>query len=97
MVSSRRPPATKWLLGREVLTAFVLVVGLVAVAPLVQVQVVQVPGYLLMLRSDLIQNPLLPGLGGWAYTAFFALYLYAVAVLGGNLFRVGRSLGARGS
>jgi hypothetical protein len=97
MVSNRRPPATAWLFGREVLWAFLVVVGLVAVAPLVPVQVVQLPGYLLILGSDLIQNPLLPGLGGLAHTAFFALYLYAVAVVVGNLYRWGRSLRARRS
>lgn len=95
MAVSSRPSARSWFLGNEVLSAFLLVVGLVAVATLVQVQFVQIPGYLLIVGSDLIQNPLLPGLSGWAYTAFFAVYLYGVAVVFGALYRWGRTFQAR--
>lgn len=62
MVANSRRPASNWLIGREVLGAFLIVVGLVAISTLIQVQLVQIPGYLLIRGSDLIQNPLLPAL-----------------------------------
>lgn len=87
---TRRHPTRTWLVGKEVLSALLIAVGLVAVSTLIQVQLLQIPGYLLILGSDLIQNPLLPSLSGWAYTAFFAVYLYGVAIIIGNLYRWGR-------
>ena len=92
MAVSNPRRASDWFIGREVLSAFVIAVGLVAVTLLISVQLVQIPGYLLIVGSDLIQNPLLPGLTGWAYTAFFAVYLYGVAVLAGTLYRWAHSL-----
>lgn len=50
-----------------------------------------------MVGSDLIQNTLFSGLTGRARTVFFVLYLYAVAVLVGNLYRWGPSLTAQQS
>ena len=95
MAVRSRPPARTWLLGQEVLGAFLLVVGLVAVATVVQMQFLQIPGYLLIVGSDLIQNPLLPGLTGWGYAVFFAVYLYGVAVVIGTLYRWWRSVQSR--
>lgn len=92
MVTHNRRPSLGWVIGRDILSAFLIVVSLVAVSTPIQIQLVQIPGYLLILGSDLIQNPLLPDLTGRAYTAFFALYLYGVAVVVGNLYRWGCSL-----
>lgn len=89
-VNSRRPPRNL-LIGKEVLSAFLIVAALVAITTLVQVQLLQIPGYLLLLGSDL----LLPDLSGWTFTAVFAVYLYAVAIIAGNLYRWGRSLQAQ--
>jgi hypothetical protein len=85
--ANSRPPTRDRFVGPAVLGAFLLAVGLVAVAPLVEVQLLQIPGYLLVVGSDLIQNSLFPRLSGLAYSVFFAVYLYAVAVVAGNLYR----------
>jgi len=90
-----RPPARDQFAGPEVLGAFLFAAGLVAVAPLVDAQLLQVPGYLLVVGSDLIQHSLLPGLSGLAYSVFFAAYLYAVAIVAAGLYRRARSLRTR--
>ncbi|MCG1002805.1 MULTISPECIES: hypothetical protein [Halobacterium] len=91
MAVSASSRASDRFIGGDVLSAFVVAVALVAVSTLVQVQFVQIPGYLLIAGSDLIQNPLLPGLTGWAYTVFLAVYLYGVAILAATLYRWARS------
>lgn len=76
-----------WLLGRHVSGTFLVLLALVGVMAVVRIRVLQVPGYLVLVGFDLIQNPLFPGLSGSGFTALFALYLYSLAVLVGNGYR----------
>ncbi|SFR33873.1 hypothetical protein [Halogeometricum limi] len=61
--------------------AYLALVGLVALAFALRFQPTQVPGYLLLVGFDLLQNPLAPGLTGLAFDVAFHLYLVIVAVL----------------
>ena len=80
------------LFGKEVLVAFLLVIGLVGITTSVsQIPLVHLPGYLIILGSDVIQSPLLPRVSGWVYLFFFTMYLYGIAVVLGNLYQWGRS------
>lgn len=69
-----------WLLGRDVAAAFLVLVGLVALAANVGVQALQIPGYVVLVGFDVLQNPLFPDAAGAAFTAAFAAYLWMVAV-----------------
>jgi hypothetical protein len=72
----RRPSLT------AVAAAYVVLLGLVGLALAVRFQPTQVPGYLLLVGFDFLQNPLAPGLSGLAFDATFHLYLLALSVLG---------------
>lgn len=88
MKSTRR---LHWLLAREVSGAFLVILLLVGTMTFVRVQALKVPGYLILVGHDLIQNTFFPGLSGSAFTVSVALYLYSLAVLFGNLYRIGHS------
>lgn len=79
--------AARVLVGREVHWT-VVVLALCVLATFLPVPALQVPGYLLLIGFDAPQNALLPGLGGVAYWAGFAGYLYVVSVLVGGVVRV---------
>lgn len=79
-----------WLIGREVASAFLVVLLLVTVMAVAQASVLQIPGCLVLVGFELVQNPLFPGLSGSAFTAAVAIYLYGLAVVLGNLYRLGR-------
>jgi hypothetical protein len=80
----------EWLVGRPVATTFLVLLALVVVMALVRIQPLQIPGYLVLVGFDIIQNSLFPGVSGSAFNALFALYLYALAVGIGNLLRLGK-------
>lgn len=87
-VPDHRLSSFKWLLGREILAAFLVVIGLVGITTTVrQIPFAYLPGYLIIRGSDLLQNPLLPNVTGWTYMLFFVLYLYGIAVIVGHLYR----------
>ena len=73
--------------GGDVWVAFVVILGLVALALTVTWQGLQIPGYLVMVGFDLLQNPFAPGLGGLAFWIGFLLYCYGLAVLAGVVSR----------
>lgn len=50
-------------------------------------QPLQVPGYLLVLGFDAIQNPLAPGLGGGAFQVAFGGYVIGLAAVAGAVAR----------
>lgn len=85
-----------WLLGREASGAFLMYLILISVMAFVQVQILQIPGYLVFAGYHLIRNNLIGGLSGSAHTVSFIIYLYALAVLSGYLYRLGRDWGSGG-
>lgn len=79
------------ILGKEIIITFVIVVGLVSITTTVrQIPLLYIPGYLIILGSDIIQSPLLPRVTGGTYLFFFGIYLYGIAVVFGNLYRWAR-------
>ena len=66
------------------MVALAVYVGLLALLR-VPVQPLQVPGYLLVLGFDALQNPLAPGLGGGAFVVALAAYLLGLAAVAGWL------------
>jgi hypothetical protein len=71
----RRPTST------AVGVAYLALVGLVGLAFALRFQPTQVPGYLLLVGFDFLQNPLAPGLTGVAFDVAFHAYLVVLAVL----------------
>lgn len=69
------------LTGRDVRWTFVGLLVLVGIAFGVQVQPLQVPGYLVFVGFDALQNRFLPGVGETAFWSLFVGYCYLVAVL----------------
>lgn len=80
------PPAMSWLRRNRasvrdagvVLAFYVLLLALARVP----FQPLQVPGYLLALGFDAIQNRLAPGLGGGGFQVAFGAYLLALSAVG---------------
>ena len=83
---------TRSLVGRDVWIMVAIFAGLIAVAKLTPVRVLQIPGYLLMVGYDLIQNPFFPGLSGLAFWGLYAIYIYALALLFVNVLHVPRNV-----
>lgn len=73
--------------GRDVWVAFAIILGLVILGRSVVWQGLQIPGYLIVLGFDLLQNPLAPGLAGPAFWAGFLVYCYGLAVVAGTVTR----------
>lgn len=71
------------LLVRDAGVALAFYVLLLALAR-VPLQPLQVPGYLLMLGFDAVQNRLAPGLGGGGFQVAFGAYLLALSAVGGT-------------
>lgn len=88
---TERGGSLDWLIGPDVAATFLVLVGVVAVSALVRIQAVQIPGYLVLVGFDLLQNPLAPDLSGSAFSAAFAAYLYGLAGVLAAISRVGRS------
>ena len=73
--------------GRDVWIALASILGFIVLARSVVWQGLQIPGYLLMVGFDLLQNSLTPGLGSWGFWAGFLLYGYGLAVVAGIVAR----------
>lgn len=73
--------ARRLLAGRDVPAVAAVLVALVALARVTSVRALQIPGYLVMVGFDLVQNPLLPGLGRVGFYLLYAVYVYALAVV----------------
>lgn len=67
--------------GHDVLRAFVGLLVLVGVTFGVQAQPLQVPGYLVFLGFDILQNQYLPGVGETTFWSLFVGYCYLLAVV----------------
>ena len=78
--------------GRTVGLVGASLVGLLALAEFTAVRVLQIPGYLVMVGYDLIQNPFFPGVSG---TGFYVLYAAYVAGLAVSLAFLGRVVSDR--
>jgi len=74
-------------LGRNVAVVFGVVVALELIMATTSVQLLQIPGYLILLPYDYVQNAWLPGLDSVLFYIGFALYLYAGAVIIANLYQ----------
>lgn len=85
-----------WLVGRTVAATFLVLLGGITLSLLAFELLDGIPGtnwvaapaYLVYLGADVIQNPLLPGLGGIGHQTFIVWYLYALAIVIGNGYRV---------
>ena len=91
-MSTHLPARLRPLLGHDVAAAFGVVAGLYALARLVPVQPLVLPGYLLIVGYDAIEAvaPFLTD----HYAVGFALYCYLLAVVAAG---VGRRLRTRGA
>jgi len=79
--------ALRILAGRDVLVAYLVLLGFIVVAFAVRIPLVQIPGYLLIVGFDLLQNPLAPGVTGTLFDVLLAAYLYLLAVVVAGLYR----------
>ncbi|SEP00584.1 hypothetical protein SAMN04487948_11088 [Halogranum amylolyticum] len=92
VLNNRQRSALTWVLGKEIIVSFVIVLGLVSITTTIsKIPFVYLPGYLIIQGSELIQSPLLPQFTGWAYLLFFSMYLYGIAIILGNIYRWIRS------
>jgi len=74
-------------LGRNVAVVFGVVVALVLIMATTSVQLLQIPGYLILLPYDYVQNAWLPGLDSALFYVGFVLYLYVGAIIIVNLYQ----------
>ncbi|MFD1514105.1 hypothetical protein [Halomarina rubra] len=91
MLTSDSSPRLDWLIGRTIATTFLVLLGVLTLS-LVAFEffgpTAAIPAYLVYSGSDVIQNPLLPRLSGIGYSTFVAGYLYGLAVVFGNGYRL---------
>lgn len=66
--------------GRDVLAAYLLVLGLVWIALVVDVRPLQLPGEGLLVGFEFLQATIVPGVGESRYHVYRAAYLYLAAV-----------------
>ena len=94
MSPSDTAPRFDWLIGRTIAATFLGLLGVLTLS-LGAFEVVgstaAIPAYLIYAGSDVIQNPLLPGLSGMGYSTFVVGYLYGLAVVLGNGYRLLRN------
>jgi len=84
-------------IGRDVGVAFGVLAALLVIMYATRLQGLQIPGYLVLVGYDYLQNSLLPQLSSVAFWVGFLLYLYIGALLIGNLYHVIRRASRRGN
>ena len=78
-----------WLIGRSVAGAFVVLAFSML---LFDLALLPFPGYFIIVGFDILEVTL--GSAGSNYSTFFACYLYGLAILMGNLYRLLKSASA---
>lgn len=90
-MNDRRETAYRLFAGRDVLAAYLVLLGLVWIGLVADSRALQIPGYVLLLGFDTVQNAVAPGLGSPFFDVYRAGYLYFGAVVIGGLYRANRS------
>ena len=76
--------------GRDVLALYLLTLGFVTLALLVEGSMLRGPGIVLLVGFDALQTVFVPGITGFAVDVARAIYLYVLAVGLAGLYRTAR-------
>jgi hypothetical protein len=77
--------------GRDVLALYLLILGFVTLALLVDESFLGIPGTIFLLGFDVVQTVFAPGITGIAVDVARAMYLYVLAVAFAFLYRAART------